>query len=226
MRSSRSGTTASGWTRERSHARSIRSLRASRTRAPRASASPSSTERWLPTTEASPCTVLPNAGRRSCCFFRGVWMAELNPLHPRSITQSAMESTTARILLVDDEPSQFSYTTDLLERLRPRYALEWSQNYESGLYRIMRGDVDAALVDYRLGARSGLDLAREAMARECDVPLVILTAQGDESVDFQAMLIGVADYLDKTDLTPELLDRTLRYAMRHQESLRLLRRAE
>jgi len=153
-------------------------------------------------------------------------MAELNPLHTRSITQAAMESTTARILLVDDEPSQFSYTTDLLERLRPRYALEWSQNYESGLYRIMRGDVDAALVDYRLGARSGLELAREAMARECDVPLVILTAQGDESVDFQAMLIGVADYLDKTDLTPELLDRTLRYAMRHQESLRLLRRAE
>src|SRR5579864_9012965 len=116
-----------------------------------------------------------------------------------------MPSTTARILLVDDEPSQFSYTTDLLEALRPRYALEWSQNYESGLHRILRGDVDAALVDYRLGARSGLDLAREAIAQQCDVPLVILTGQGDESVDFEAMVIGVADYLDKTDLSPELL---------------------
>jgi PAS domain S-box-containing protein len=135
-------------------------------------------------------------------------------------------SGPARILLVDDERAQFSYTQALLEGLSDRYALEWTPVYEAGLNRIMRGGVDAALVDYRLGIRSGLDLAREAIGAQCDVPLVILTGQGDETIDLEAMIIGAADYLDKSELTTELLDRTLRYAMRHQVSLRMLKQRE
>jgi PAS domain S-box-containing protein len=133
---------------------------------------------------------------------------------------------TVRVLLVDDEPSQFTYTRLLLEGLGDRYALEWTPTYAGGLRRILDGGIDAAIVDYRLGASSGLDLVREAIAEQCDVPLIILTGQGDESIDLQAMAIGATDYLDKADLTTELLDRTLRYAISHQESLRLIRRRE
>jgi len=124
---------------------------------------------------------------------------------------------TVRVLLVDDEPSQFTYTRLLLEVLGDRYALEWTSTYAAGLRRILAGGIDAAIVDYRLGAESGLDLVREAIASQCDVPLIILTGQGDESIDLEAMAIGATDYLDKADLTTELLDRTLRYAISHQE---------
>ena len=76
-----------------------------------------------------------------------------------------MTLTTARVLLVDDEHLQFSYTQSLLDSLGSLYTLEWTPTYETGLQRIMRGDIDAALVDYRLGSRSGLELAREAIER-------------------------------------------------------------
>jgi len=138
----------------------------------------------------------------------------------------SLRCDTAHVLLVDDDPSQFNYTRTLLESLGDRYTLAWTSTYTAGLRRILAGGFDAVIIDYQLGGASGLDLVREAIAQQCDVPLIILTGQGDQSVDLQAMAIGATDYLDKADLTSELLDRTLRYAISHQASLRLIRHRE
>ena len=44
----------------------------------------------------------------------------------------------------------------------PPFDLEWVATTEEGLERIARGEFDVVLVDYHLGAASGLDLVREA----------------------------------------------------------------
>src|SRR6266852_1687227 len=136
------------------------------------------------------------------------------------------DSFATRVLLVADDEHQMVSTRQLLRDASPRYTLAWTPHYAEGLQRLLQGEADAALIDDRLSTRSGLDLVRDALANSCGVPLIILTALEDEAVDRQAIEIGAADSLRKSQLTPDLLDRTLRWAIRHQETLARLRRAQ
>ncbi len=54
----------------------------------------------------------------------------------------------------------------------------------------------------------------------------MLTGLGDREVDVEAAEAGAADYLVKGDVTPALLERTIRYAMRHHADMRALRASE
>jgi len=86
-----------------------------------------------------------------------------------------------RVLLVDDDDT---FLLILKELLPPaRYALDRAATYNSGLEAMTGCSHDVYLVDYRLPGRSGLDLVREAAARGCAAPMLILTGMGDHEVD-------------------------------------------
>jgi signal transduction histidine kinase len=72
------------------------------------------------------------------------------------------------------------------------------------------------LVDYRLGAESGLDFIRRACDLGRDGPFILLTGQGEAGTDIEALRAGASDYLVKLDLTPEKLDHAIRYAVERQ----------
>jgi PAS domain S-box-containing protein len=133
-----------------------------------------------------------------------------------------------RLLLIDDDESQYTFVRDMLDLVAADgYQVLWSSTYADGLRRLADGAIDVALVDNRLGASSGLELIRAAAGSvRGDIPLIMLTGFGDRGLDLQAMDSGAADYLSKADLTPELLDRTIRYALRHSHAVHRLRESE
>jgi CheY-like chemotaxis protein len=89
-----------------------------------------------------------------------------------------------KILLVDDDEEDYLITRDLLDEIRDKkFDLEWVDNYDEGLEQFSRQQHDVYLLDYRLGARSGLDLLSEARELACGAPIIILTGQGDVEVD-------------------------------------------
>jgi two-component system, cell cycle sensor histidine kinase and response regulator CckA len=136
--------------------------------------------------------------------------------------------TSTRVLLIDDDETRVVFVRNLLNSLdHAAYALEWSASYADGLSRLGRETFDAALVELRLGARNGLDLIREAVSFRGDtMAFIVITGYGDRSLDLQARESGAIEFLDKADLTPELLDRTLRYAVRQSRAHRMLRERE
>ncbi|HZW03735.1 MAG TPA: ATP-binding protein, partial [Anaerolineaceae bacterium] len=67
-------------------------------------------------------------------------------------------------------------------------------------------------------------LVREAILRGYQVPAVMLTGRGSYEVDLEAMKAGVTDYLVKGEVSAQLLDRTLRYAIEQQQAKNDLRR--
>ena len=75
-----------------------------------------------------------------------------------------------------------------------------------------RGAHDAYLVDYRLGAHTGLDVAHAILMRLPHAPVIMLTGIDDRAVDVRAGELGIADYLVKGQLDPRTLERSLRYA--------------
>lgn len=130
-----------------------------------------------------------------------------------------------RVLMVDDDRLQFRLVEQQLRSLGGgRYQLTWCETYETGLEQLLLGAYDACLMDFRLGAKDGLQLIREAAEKGCRTPIVFLTAESSEQVDLQAMEAGALDYLVKGEITPRALERSLRYATKLGETLEALRR--
>ena len=129
-----------------------------------------------------------------------------------------------RILLIDDDRLQFRLTQAQFKNFHAeRFELEWAATYEDGLARLLCGAYDACLLDFQLGERDGLALIREAMAGGCHTPIVFLTAETAERVDIAAMNAGALDYLVKGEITPHLLERSLRYALKLGDTFEELR---
>ncbi|MBX3059448.1 MAG: response regulator [Anaerolineae bacterium] len=119
-----------------------------------------------------------------------------------------------RILLVDDDEDDYLITQDLLADIGDnRYVLEWVATYEAATNKIAHNAHDVYLVDLRLGKFSGLELLRWAVASGCKAPVILLTGQGDHQVDLEAMEAGAADYLVKGQINPQILERSIRYAV-------------
>jgi signal transduction histidine kinase len=118
------------------------------------------------------------------------------------------------VLLIDDDEDEFMLTRHLLAESRmSTFTLDWTSDYEAALADMARDQHDVYLLDYRLGARDGLELMSEALALGCTAPVVILSGQGNSEVDISAMRAGAADYLVKGRIGGELLERALRHAV-------------
>ena len=135
------------------------------------------------------------------------------------------DKAPVRVLLVDDDENSYLLTRRLLSRVHGVFRVEWASSYEAGLELISRKQHDVYLLDYRLGARNGLDLLREALALGCEAPMIILTTENPE-VDARAMKLGAADFLNKDRLDSSLMERSIRYSINQFVTLKTLRERE
>ncbi|MCZ7647998.1 MAG: ATP-binding protein [Planctomycetota bacterium] len=119
----------------------------------------------------------------------------------------------------DDEDDYLILRGQLSDAGADAFHLDWTPEYDRALGSAVAGSYDVLLIDYRLGARTGFELFREATARGCQTPKILLTGQGDRAVDLEAMRLGFDDYLPKADLTPSVLDRTIRYAVERRRAV-------
>ncbi len=117
------------------------------------------------------------------------------------------------VLIIEDDEDDFFIARSLLSKTSAlKCNLEWARDFDEGLATLMSNRYDVCLVDYRLGARDGLQLLHEADERGVETPMILLTGQGDYEVDIKAMMAGAADYLVKGQIDAQLLERSIRYA--------------
>ncbi len=118
------------------------------------------------------------------------------------------------ILILDDDEDDVVLTRALLAEIDgAQFHTDWIFDDESALDAILEGKHDLYLVDYRFGTGDGLELIGVAVRRGCKAPLILMTGQGDRSIDIRAMTAGATDYLNKAELTAALIDRSIRYAL-------------
>lgn len=136
-------------------------------------------------------------------------------------------NSNASILIVDDDEDDFIITGEYIKAIHGNsFKIEWSKNYNDGMKRLLTGEYDLCFVDYRLGAKSGVDFLKEAMNNNCEDPIVLLTGKGNIDVDIQAMQFGAVDYLVKTELSTEKMERCIRYALERAMTLKALKSNE
>lgn len=130
-----------------------------------------------------------------------------------------------RILLVDDDEDDYIITRDIIDDIPGRhYLLEWAASFGEALAQIELKRHDVYLVDYRLGAHDGLELIKEAVKNGSAAPFILLTGQSNRETDERAMHAGALDYLVKGAISPNELERSIRYSIEHAKSLAVIQR--
>jgi two-component system cell cycle sensor histidine kinase/response regulator CckA len=130
-----------------------------------------------------------------------------------------IDSEQIKVLLVEDDEDDYILTRGLFSEMRGnRVKLDWCKSYSLGLEAMARNQHDLCLVDYRLGKHNGVELLKEALAGGCQAPVILLTGLGEHAVDVEAMNAGAADYLVKTGLRSDSLERSIRYAVERKRA--------
>ncbi|MBS1603750.1 MAG: response regulator, partial [Bacteroidetes bacterium] len=135
--------------------------------------------------------------------------------------------STTRILIVEDDEDDFLIIEACIKDIPDKeFHIDWCYDYEDALQRIRGRKYDIYFVDYLLGAKTGLELLEQAIGIGCEEPLVLLTGIGNREVDIQAMTTGAADFLVKSEITTEKLERSIRYALERSAYIKALRANE
>src|SRR4051812_48898850 len=129
------------------------------------------------------------------------------------------------LLLVDDDQVDRLTVGRALRQMHVEAEIVECDNAASAIAALQQRQYDCVLLDYRLPGTDGLQALAAIRGAGLNVPVVVLTGQGDEETAVTLMKAGAADYLNKNALVPERLERSLRYALalhRSEEERRLL----
>ena len=119
--------------------------------------------------------------------------------HPRS------QGGWLRILVVEDEKKVARF---LEKGLREEgYSVDVSHDGTDGLLKAHVHDYDLLVLDVMLPGKSGLEIVRDLRSRESSVPVLLLTARGDQDDIVLGLDAGADDYLTKPFGFDELLAR-------------------
>jgi two-component system KDP operon response regulator KdpE len=120
-----------------------------------------------------------------------------------------------RILLVDDEPTVLRALRVALEA--QDYLVTAVLSGEDALSRITNGAFDLVLLDLGLPGMSGFEVIQRVRVLFPALPIIVLSAQGEDAAKVEALDLGADDYVGKPFSVRELLAR-VRVALRHADS--------
>ena len=150
-----------------------------------------------------------------------------------------MSEEQLSILLVDDDEvdrlsvgralKKAGVTAKLAEVKNGAEALSLLETWKNNLLSVSKTNLfsdavahpksrlDLILLDYRLPDIDGLQLIADIRALNLNLPLIVLTGQGDENIAVEIMKAGAADYLAKSKIEPNTLAKAIDGAIRiHQ----------
>ncbi|WP_421952616.1 phosphate regulon transcriptional regulator PhoB [Pelagibacterium sp.] len=114
---------------------------------------------------------------------------------------------TPQVLVVEDE-------ADLVELLRYNleaedFSVATAEDAEEAMLRIAENTPDIILLDWMLPGTSGIEICRRIRARTdtARIPIIMLTARGEEEERVRGLATGADDYVVKPFSLPELMAR-------------------
>jgi DNA-binding response OmpR family regulator len=118
----------------------------------------------------------------------------------------------ARVLLIEDEPA---LARGLSDTLRARgFDVEVALDGQHGLDAALAGKADVILLDVMLPKINGYEICRAVRAHGIDVPILMLTAKGQEDDVVLGLNVGADDYITKPFRVGELIARTRAFLRR------------
>jgi two-component system response regulator CpxR len=128
------------------------------------------------------------------------------------MTHQEVLPSNMKILIVDDDKKLCRLVADYLEPMG--YDVEAAHNGAQGLQMILEGDYHAVILDVMMPQMDGFEVLKR-LREESDIPVLMLTARGEETDRIVGLEMGADDYLPKTFSSRELLARLRAVTRRH-----------
>jgi DNA-binding response OmpR family regulator len=121
--------------------------------------------------------------------------------------------TPARILIIEDDPV-------ILRVVKDNFAsrghhVQTARNGEEGLDAVLNDAPDLVILDIMLPKINGFEICRAARAEKLEMPILMLSAKGQEEDIVRGLELGADDYLTKPFSVRELLARANTCLRRH-----------
>jgi two-component system alkaline phosphatase synthesis response regulator PhoP len=128
------------------------------------------------------------------------------------------EKTREKILIIEDE-------ADLVKGLKLNladegYEVDWASDGREGLRRALEEAPDLVILDIMLPGMNGLEVCRELRQKKTNIPVIMLTAKGEEVDKVVGLEIGADDYMTKPFSVRELLARIKAHLRREKREPR------
>jgi serine phosphatase RsbU (regulator of sigma subunit)/anti-sigma regulatory factor (Ser/Thr protein kinase)/FixJ family two-component response regulator len=127
-------------------------------------------------------------------------------------------ASTLRVMLIEDDRTYAWLVEEMLVEAFGADGLDVVSFGSLAAATEDKSDVDCALVDLSLPDAAGMTVIDTVLAAMPAVPVVVLTGAEDEELALQAVERGAQDYLVKRRVDPEVLGRSVRYAIERKRA--------
>lgn len=140
-----------------------------------------------------------------------------------------MSDLPIQSLLIAQDPNDDQLLRDLLSKIPAiQFDLQWVKSYQEGLEQTITNQHDIYFIAENLGQYTGLQLLKESRKRGCDRSIFFLIESEKDELRIEKIKAinsaGSTDYFQKNKIDAEVLEHSIRYALREQkmnEALRL-----
>ncbi len=129
------------------------------------------------------------------------------------------------ILSIDDDDEDF---TDIEQTVKghSKLSLNRSTTIQDALERLEKDRLDMILMEYRLPDGTALEFLESIISQAIEIPVVVITDQGDELAASRVIKAGAYDYLPKNKVTEESLLRIISHSLEKAGFRREMRMAQ
>ncbi len=132
------------------------------------------------------------------------------------MSSSANHIPPRRILIIEDEPALLRGLKDNF--VAQGYEVRTANDGQKGLDALLQQPPDLVLLDLMLPKLSGYEICRKARANRLDMPIIMLTARGQEEDIVRGLESGADDYVTKPFSIRELLARVKAFLRRNKSA--------
>ncbi|MBW2598302.1 MAG: response regulator [Deltaproteobacteria bacterium] len=121
-----------------------------------------------------------------------------------------MEQLT--LVIIEDEEAHFQLMRRAIEKAYPLASLYYFQEAAACIHKLDEINPDILIADYLMPGMNGIEFLEYLNRENRDIPVIMITGQGDENIAIQAMKLGAWDYLVKSgDFFALLTEKIQRY---------------
>jgi len=123
-----------------------------------------------------------------------------------------------RVLLLEDSPDDAWLIQEIFSECPGNFKVIQVERLAWALEHVVRNEVDVVLCDLSLPDAAGLEAPLSLRSAAPSVALIVMTRNNDEEIAAEALRHGAQDYLVKGDLSNHSILRSVRYAIRRQQT--------
>ena len=118
------------------------------------------------------------------------------------------------VLIIDDDDLDRMAVRRTLVATAPKVRIVEAESVSVGLATLVEFSFDCVILDFHLPDGTGLEVLTQVRSIGSTIPVIMLTGVSDAQSAVELMKAGATDYIPKSALSAERLERSLRYALR------------